>query len=663
MHFHSPRAYNFFRETFNKRLPHSKTIQSWYANSDLDTQPNIINDHCLGILKRTADEYAQCGRKLVCSLLFDEMHIMKHVQWSNREHKLVGYANTIEKADHAPEHLNVANQALVFMVNALNADFQLPIVYYFIKSMNGEERQMIVEKIIKLLMGCNIIISNIVFDGFQPNKTMCRLLGADLKVDSPTFKPYFEIEGKQIFILFDACHMLKLLRNQFATKKILVDSVGNEIKWEYVERLVNMKNSGFEMTHKMNRSHISWSQKKMKVCIAAQTLSESTASSMEFLMRKGIAEFAGSEFTTEFIRLCDRLFSIFNSKSDQNENMFKRSLSCENANEIFIFFDYATKYLKGLQMKTDDGSLVRVCSSIINTGFNGFIINMESLKLLYRDLVETNECMEAIRTYCLQQDPIEIFFGKVRSLGGYNDNPTCEQFSAAFRKLLAYSTVMYSKFSNCQSLENSRSDPYSNILSITSRRHTKTNINLRDHSEVCPEEIDELYEKLREIKEFERSIGLTDDLEDYTTAYIASLIEDSIKFTKNFNCLACKLIFDENNKADESLFIRFKVQSRPCQSTFSICKQAGRFIKRELLAGSIDFSVIYREILENIDFESIYIETDFSSHIDHKIYLVRYIVNEYIRIKGTHIAKAESSKERENHLRSKLHKLVHYLGQ
>lgn len=97
MHYHSPRTYCFFREFFNNRLPSPNTISGWYSNSDLNTEPNTINEQCLSILKTKAKEmHEKNGEVLVAGVLFDEIYIMKHVQWSNSSHKLVGYANKEE---------------------------------------------------------------------------------------------------------------------------------------------------------------------------------------------------------------------------------------------------------------------------------------------------------------------------------------------------------------------------------------------------------------------------------------------------------------------------------------------------------------------------------------------------------------------------------------
>lgn len=422
MHYHSPRAYEFLCETFDNHLPHSGTIRHWYANSDLNTAPNVINGHCINILKKKVLDMAEKGEKLICGVMFDEVNIHKHVQWSNKERKLVGYAsmsnnNTAEfEVQDEPTKAEIANQALVFIVSAVNGSFQLPVAYYFISSLNGGTKKCLVEKIIEELMDCNIIVSHVTFDGFQANKTMCSLLGAVLNVYSPFFKPYIRVRNQTIHIFFDACHMLKLVRNNLSIKETLFDINGNPIRWQYFIDLVRMNDRGFVLTHKMTQSHINWQKKKMKVDLAAQTLSESSAASMEFLQSKDVTEFVGAEHTIKFIRTFNTLFDVLNTKHDQNKNIFKRALSEENAATIFQVFDNAIRYIKGLKVLNDKGQIIRVCNSRINTGFNGFIINMISLKNIFQDYVEEQQLTKTLRTYCFQQDPVEIFFGKIELL-------------------------------------------------------------------------------------------------------------------------------------------------------------------------------------------------------------------------------------------------------
>lgn len=662
LHFHKPRAYEFVRQTFSNRLPHASTLRSWYANSDLHTLPNVINDHCLEILKRKALEKQANGEILLCTLLFDEMHIRKHIQWSSKEQKLIGYveedecdeieeeATLDENVSKKKKKSDIANQALVFIVNTLNDSFQLPISYHFINSLEAFKKKLLLEKIISELNDCGLIVVSASFDGYVVNKKMCKLLGANFNVYSPDFKPYIEVNNQRVYIFFDSVHMIKLVRNKLASKEVIFDGDGNEIKWQYFVDLVNMAKRGFSMLHKMNQSHIDWKRKKMKVDLAVQTLSASTASSMELLMNKGVEEFNGAEHTIKFVRLFNTTFDIFNSKTDMSENVFKKTLSKENAAEIFSFCGTAMNYIRELEVINAKGNKVTVCKSAISTGFSGFIIDMVSLMLLFQDYVMENELVKALRTYCFTQDPVEIFFGKVRSLCGFNDNPTWEQFTAAFRKLLAYSTIMYSKLSNCHAGEDSLSNPYSNILSVTSRRAKAVKPIQQDITNITNDEIEQFYEKLSKI---ESKSDEQYDLNDNTLVYIATTIEKRIKNTQQFCCLLCKQVFQDNTYENQSV----------SESTFNICKQTDIFLKPELLKGNININVIYHEILECLNFDSLYHNTDFTSHFDHKIFLVRYIIDEFIRIKGTHIAKTVTFKEHENHLRIRLHKLLHYLGQ
>ena len=77
--------------------------------------------------------------------------------------------------------------------------------------------------------------------------------------------------------------------------------------------------------------------------------------------------------------------------------------------------------------------------SLVRTGFLGFIVNFESLKILYEDLILTNK-IEYLLMYKLSQDNLELFFGLVRYRTGRNDNPTCKQFIASYKKLIINST-------------------------------------------------------------------------------------------------------------------------------------------------------------------------------------------------------------------------------
>lgn len=56
-------------------------------------------------------------------------------------------------------------------------------------------------------------------------------------------------------------------------------------------------------------------------------------------------------------------------------------------------------------------------------------------------------------TRCLQQDPLENFFGIIRGLCGQNFRPTCVQFTASYKTCLINNLVSNSYLTNCENDE------------------------------------------------------------------------------------------------------------------------------------------------------------------------------------------------------------------
>lgn len=541
LQYHSNRGYEFVRSTFDNHLPHPGTMRAWLSHSDLNIGTGI-SEQCLEIMRKKVAEKRELGEKLLCSLIFDEMHIRKHIQWCDKTKKLLGYVSYGE-IDGSTE---VANQAIVFMVNAVNDSFHLPIAYHFIKSLNATKRATLLLKIIDKLEECGVVLTNITFDGYAANGSMCAILGANLDVYSSSLQTYFYTKrNNKVNIFFDICHMEKLIRNTLGRNKVLYDEHENAIEWKYFEKLLEIGSTdGMSLTHKMNASHLQWQRKCMNVKIAVQTLSSSTADSMQDLMDKGVEEFSDASPTINFIRKFDRLFDIYNSRMSVDENVFKMALNENNSAQIFPFLDEMECYIKTLKMKNQHGKLISVCRSKSRTGFKGYIIGIHSLKAIYSGYLLNEQFLHTIPTYNFSQDFLEIFFGKIRSLNGFNDNPTVQQFMAAIRRLLAVSTIMLSQSSNCQ-LFCTVSNPFSNVLTISSRRAL---IRQNEPSELSVDEVEHVYERLNELDKLERSKHITENFNDTAIAHLANVIENKIKNTPRLYCSLCKNIFAENSK-------------------------------------------------------------------------------------------------------------------
>lgn len=93
--------------------------------------------------------------------------------------------------------------------------------------------------------------------------------------------------------------------------------IGNDfIKWDYIDLLHKLQvNEGLHLVNKLRSSHILWFRKKLNVKLAAQTLSDSVASSLEFCLKEGIPGFQGCEATIRFLHVFNCLFDILNSRN------------------------------------------------------------------------------------------------------------------------------------------------------------------------------------------------------------------------------------------------------------------------------------------------------------------------------------------------------------
>ena len=100
------------------------------------------------------------------------------------------------------------------------------------------------------------------------------------------------------------------------------------------------------------------------------------------------------------------------------------------------------------------------------TGFTGFLVAMKSIRGLFNDLVGQAEApFKYLLTYKCSQDHLELFFGAIRSSGGFNNNPTSQLLIAAYKRLFLRSSIASGK-GNCPKLEEV------DILHICCHHHT-----------------------------------------------------------------------------------------------------------------------------------------------------------------------------------------------
>jgi hypothetical protein len=661
LHFYSPHAYRYVRRVFNTCLPHPRTIEKWYTS--VDGQPGFT-DHALRALQARA---ASRQTPLICSLMMDEVAIRQQLEWDGK--KFCGYIDMGTGTDD--DSLPIAKEALVFMVVAVNDCFKLPVGYFLIDGLGALERANLVNQCLTKLHDVGINVIALTFDGASSNIAMANNLGCNLDVDDVNFSTFFRhpVSDEPVVIFFDPCHMLKLIRNTLADKKSLVDDENKFVDFEFINKLHKLQDSeGLHLGNRLRSAHMAWYKKKMNVKLAAQLLSESVALSLEFCVQEKMPEFKGCEATVKFIRYFDRLFDVFNSRN-LKANAYKRPLQASNWTEVAAFLSTARAYIVSLKESPKGKSMVK---SNRKTGFLGFVVCIDSICKLYNSLIVANK-MSFICTYKFSQDHLELLFGKIRSLGGCNNNPSARQFCAAYKKLLVHNEIQDVIRGNCLPLQEvpiltvssstASSDPPAvvsiNQSSVRSRLvdrqdfrsdHDYTYIPDRGHLSACSEKI---------------------------VVYIAGFVVFKLK--NALQCEKCVAVLFGTDDNQYCSLIKMKTQGGlifPSRDVIEICLTCEKFFRRVVY--SADSSTLSRvschEIVQCV--LEVYLNKDIfvslADHMlecdplsNHMILLIKAVAEKYLQVRyyyaGRHFS-AKQIEKRQKISRQVSNKLVLFSG-
>lgn len=102
-------------------------------------------------------------------------------------------------------------------------------------------------------------------------------------MDTMNPQPYFAHPANaqlKVFVFLDPAHNIKLVRNVFECTEMKSDS--GYISWEFVNKLHNAQiEANLRAGNKLSSEHLNFKRQKMKVKLAAQTISKSTADALQ----------------------------------------------------------------------------------------------------------------------------------------------------------------------------------------------------------------------------------------------------------------------------------------------------------------------------------------------------------------------------------------------
>lgn len=315
--------------------------------------------------------------------------------------------------------------------------------------------------------------------------------------------------------------------------------------------------------------------------------------------------------------------------------------------------------------------------------FKGMLLGIENVKVIYTQYVMTNKLQEfPVRRVC--QCPLEGLFSRCRSFSmlGPNTNPTVQQFKSLMRKILVNNEVTNPMFANCSDqldilfvssrVKKNLPNPNSSTVndqnisqssaiaeqqpSSRSQQHQQQSSN--DNTEDINQEF--VGENIIENEAFDQlqtnlGIGI---------AFVAGQIEKDI-LKSPINCELCAQILIENEKITVEGFPASRHTMVPCISTYYVCETAHQILESQKLSIDFDYAKISNDVLAKIQMNSVFPHTDFSRHSTHKIAFVFYIVETYIRMWATFVARKVTIKNQMENIKKqeeKQNKIEHFRG-
>ena len=646
MHFYSPSAYEYLKTQLTS-LPSPRTIRNWL--SSFDGKPGLTQQSYDTIATQLAG--AQSWSYKLCCLHMDEMEIKKQMDYDKRSGKVYGFTDIGHgpiDGDSSPQ----ATKVLMILAVGLCGSWKLPVAYYLTNGTNSDLQVSLLKSVISRLWEVGCLVVSITFDGLHANQKTLEKLGGSLKPENLRASfPHPECSQYTIGAIFDACHMMKLARNMLCEhQEINIPRVG-KAKWQHIEQLYKQQTKeGLHLANKLTKCHINYKTQKMKVKLALQVFSLSDAKALEFMRISGFPEFQDSQATEKLCLMLNKLFDLLNIRSIFTKKC-KATISTETAEAAITFLQECRAFL--LQLEDSNGT--KLCYTRKRTFVIGFCITIDTTIQLIKNFIIGEGCygvhMKYLLTYKMSQDHIEIMFGTIRRRGGWNNNPTAQQFQYTFRAILSHVGVVTSHTSNVLA------DHTNDILSSD-----------QVESILQPPE---LYNNFN-VAELPKLSYYVANICSYIAGYVIHILMPKLK------CSDCQELLVTDDVSDSNYsFLKIKNNGglvAPSKEVIIIVKLAEQNI-RQLLPSSKGLQNLSRIgkqlehlVFQNINFKNLFAYSDHffdsTDGIDNHVFsLVRQIIRCYVDLRKDHLVKNWNIEQRGVIIRQSMNKTILFKNQ
>ena len=374
----SRRTYQHLRQKKLLPLPGLSTLRRWVKN--FQCQPGLLTD-VLKILKKYIESENNPLAKLGV-INFDEMEVYFCYDYDQESDKVFGPHKKLQ----------------MVMLRGLCHSWKQPIFYNFDSQMKPDLLNYLVRKSEE----AGVQVWAVVFD--LGNVGILNKLGI-----SPE-KPYFANPvdpSRNIFVIPDVPHMLKLCRNHLLDEGFWIDEKTLFRKRD-LESILALDKSEFKICPKLQQAtHLDIKNSaRQKVRPAAQVLSHSTATALKTL-------FPGKQKQADWVDTVNNWFDCMNSRT----KLDTKKLSCG----FGVHYDEQRAALEKMSEATQKLRSCKHLKSLLPFQ-KGILIGIQSVIQLFEKL-KVNLDVKFILTTHLNQDIGENVFSRLRSLVPGYDHP------------------------------------------------------------------------------------------------------------------------------------------------------------------------------------------------------------------------------------------------
>ena len=426
LYYKSPQAYRLLAKLFV--LPCKASLCNWVRDFSVGVG---FSDAIMTVMQEKVAALSPDNR--CCILLLDEMMLRRGLTYDRRFDRIIGYedlgANCQSNA--------LASSCLCFMVRGLRDNWKQPFAFMFSSSaVKADKVQSLLLDCLSQLHAIGLNVKAVISDQGSNFVAAYKNMGVTVT------EPFIKVNDKTVFVFYDPCHLLKSARN--VLERNTVHSGKNVATWEHITSLYSLDaRRNYRLAPRLSSQHVHLTSfSKMRVKLAAQTLSHSVAAAIETNCSfDSLTPLAMG--TAEYAKKFDTLFDCFNSSEVYCTKVYRGSLSARSKHRNMLLD--IQSWLATLRVITV--STGRDITTQVKC-FEGWRSNINALLLLWNDL-SSNHGFRFLLTRRLNQDPLENFFGVIRQAGGFNANPTPYQFQNAYRKSCFNSLLQPSHSGNC----------------------------------------------------------------------------------------------------------------------------------------------------------------------------------------------------------------------